>query len=389
MPNYYELWSRRVAGKKAEMDSVVAGIRKGVDAILRDSELERMLYSAEPREFSGSIAAVDGGEGLQELAGVAVYMVRASGLIKKAKAGKTSGKGAEGEFIRDLDLGVIPVNRQTKARVQFLRAAMEYETASTLIEKFRPDCLLIDGSLLVGVEIDPIKIDEYRAYIASVRGMLKLAREMGVQVVGVSEDSTSRGLIGYLSEKGLTKESSRAASSLTDASLIQLYAQRLEKFSPTATKPFIPVSNKGRDWVVKNTGIDCLFPTFYLQATQFGRAMRVDFPWYGKREETSLSTVLGHESSTILSPESAAEGKSIGETAKGIASMLTHLSQIPKRYGYPIPLYIAHSDAELPKKLMERTCLLIQKQIFKGFGDEYLSMYTRKRRDSRPFDYEG
>jgi NurA-like 5'-3' nuclease len=177
----------------------------------------------------------------------------------------------------------------------------------------------------------------------------------------VSEDSTSRGLIGYLSEKGLSKEASRTLSSLTDASLIQLYTQRLDDFTAMATKPFLPVSNKGRDWVKKNTGIEASFPTFYLQATRMGRALRVDFP---------------------------SDGKSIGKEAKGIASLLTYLSQIPKRYGYPLPLYLAHSDAELPQKLMERTTLMIQKQIFKNWSQEYVSMYSKRRRDSRPTDLE-
>lgn len=349
MPNYYELWSRRVGEKQKEMDRAVRRIHEGMDALLRDSSLEKMLYSPTPKAHDGPIGAVDGGEGLQELSGVAVYMIRASGLIRNESS----------EFLRDLDLGVIPVDRQTKARVQFMRAAMEYEMASRLIDEHVPDYLLIDGSLLVGVEVDPIKIDEYRRYIASLRKLLKRADASDTLLVGVSEDSTSRGLMGYLAEKGLTREAARTMGSLTDASLMQLYTQRFKEFLPTATKPFIPISNKGRDWVKKHTSIDKSFPTFYLQATRFGRAMRVDFP---------------------------SEGKGIGKQAKDIASLLTHLSQIPKRYGYPLPLYLAHSDAELPKRLMDRTSMLIQKQIFRNWGDEYLSMYSKRRRDSRPGD---
>jgi len=353
MPNYYELWAKCVEAKRKDIDTLVGQVHKGVDMLLKGSLLEDMLYNPKEGSYeSMTIGAVDGGEGLQELAGVAVYMVRASGFIKNEKS----------EFIRKLDLGVIPTNRQTKARVQFMRARMEYETAADLIARFKPDYVLIDGSLLVGVEIDPIKIEEYDKYIASLRRLITLAEQKGVRLVGVSEDSTSRGLIGYLSEKGLPKDSSGALSSLTDASLMQLYTQRLDEFKPIATKPFIPVSNKGRDWVKKNTGIDCSFPTFYLQATRMGRPLRVDFP---------------------------SDGKGIGEKAKETASLLTYLSQIPKRYGYPLPLYLAHSDAELPEKLMERTTLLIQKQIFRNWGDEYLAMYGKKRRDSRPMDYDG
>jgi len=349
--DYYELWAKRVGEKQKEMDKLVRDIHAGMDSVLRDSPLSEMMYNISEKKYEETtIGAVDGGEGLQELSGVAVYLTRASGFIKNQ----------DSQFIRDLDLGVIPINKQTKARVQFMRATMEYNIASQLIEQFRPDYLLIDGSLLVGVEIDPIKINEYRLYIASLRKMLRLAQESGIRVVGVSEDSTSRGLISYLSEKGLTKEAARTLNTLTDVSLIQLYTQRLDDFKPIATNPFLPVSNKGRDWVKKHTNIDKSFPTFYMQATQMGRAMRVDFP---------------------------SDGKNIGKEAKEISSFLSYLSQIPKRYGYPLPLYLAHSDAELPKKLIEKTTMLIQKQIFKSWGDEYLAMYSARRRDSRPADF--
>jgi len=357
MPDYYELWSRKVAEKQEEMDGVVEAVHKGVDLLSKDENLAKMVYKVKPGSDKGiSIGAVDGGEGMQELSGVAVYLVRASGFYK-AKEGTEK----KSQFLRDLDLGVIPVNSYTKARVQFLRAAMEYNMASQLILKLKPDYVMIDGSLLVGLEIDPIKIDEYDAYCDSLRRLFSLADKYGTKLVGVSEDSTSRGLIGYLSSKGLGKDASGALASLTDASLMQLYTHRTVEEDPVATKPFIPVSNKGRDWIKKNTGIDKSFPTFYLQATRMGRPLRVDFP---------------------------SDGKEINSRAEEIASLISHLSQIPKRYGYPLPLYLAHSDAELSKKLMEKTAMLIQKQIFKKWGDEYLSMYVKKRRDSRPGDYE-
>jgi hypothetical protein len=148
-----------------------------------------MLYNPKDKDCKDiTIGAVDGGEGLNELSGVAVYMVRASGIIKDNKS----------RFIRNLDLGVIPINKQTKAKVQFMRAEMEYEIASKLMKEYKPEYLLIDGSLLVGVEIDPIKIAEYENYLSVLRKFYKYAEKSGVNVVGVSEDSTSRGLIGYL-----------------------------------------------------------------------------------------------------------------------------------------------------------------------------------------------
>jgi hypothetical protein len=351
MRNYYEIWSKKINEKEKDIDRTVREVHSGVSLLLQEAYLDDMLYNPEVKEYDDlSIGAVDGGEGLNELSGIAAYLVRASGLIKDS----------ESKFLRDLDLGVLPLNKRTKARVQFMRATMEYEMAAKIMEKHKPDYMLIDGSLMVGVEIDPIKTDEYHKYITTLRKMLRIAQESHIRVVGVSEDSTSRGLINYLAAKGLRKEVARGLSSLTDSSLIQLYSQGRKPFKPIATKPFLPVSNKGREWVRKNTGIDFSFPTFYLQATELGRALRVDFP---------------------------SKGKNIGKQAREIASLLIYLSQVPKRYGYPFPLYLAHSDAELPEKLMERTTLLIQKRIFRKWNDEYLAVYGKRRRDSRPENY--
>lgn len=356
--NYYALWSSRMKEKGREIDRLVAGIHGDMGRVLDESGLEGIAYGIRPKDAPKrlSLGAVDGGEGLKELSGIAVYMIRASGVFSRDG----------GEFLRDLDLGVIQLDRQTKAKVQFMRATMEYNIARELAHRFKPDYLLIDGSLLVGVEVDPIRINEYRLYIASLRTLIESCEKLGVQLVGVSEDSSSRGLIAYLSEKNhFDRRTMRTLRSLTDASLIQSYIQSRilkqgKKFECLATKPFLPVSDKGRDWIKKHTGIDRTFPTFYLQATKFGRALRVDYP---------------------------ADGRADGKKAEKLASLLASLSQALKRYGYPLPLYVAHQDAELPRSLMDKTSLLIEKQIFRSFRDEYISIYAPKRRDSRPADF--
>ncbi|MBN2518352.1 MAG: DNA double-strand break repair nuclease NurA [Candidatus Altiarchaeota archaeon] len=362
--NYYSLWGRRIEQKRGEIDRFVRNIHSNIDRVLDESDLGDLIYGLDAPSLSKfrktTIGSVDGGEGIQELTGVAIYLIRASGLFSEV------GKG--GEFLRDLDLGVLPLDRQTKAKVQFKRATIEFEVARRLAMDKKPDYLLIDGSLLVSTEIDPLHINEYRIYIASLRALIEYCSHSGIRLVGVSEDSASRGLINFLKEKNhINHQTSKLMSSLTDASLIQFYVQKKVigkgKETSLATEAFLPVSNKGRDWVKKNTGIDKLFPTFYVQATRFGRSLRVDFP-----------------------VDADWDDKKIQKESKRISSLLVALSQTPSRYGYPFPLYMAHQDAEVPRKLMEQTSLLIEKQVFKNWGKEYISMYTKKRRDSRPAD---
>jgi len=253
---------------------------------------------------------------------------------------------------------------------------MEYEVATKLALHHKPDYLLIDGSLLVGTEIDPINIPEYQNYVTALRNLFKACDAGGIQLIGVSEDSASRGLINYVKEKSMTSPKTNALlENLTDAALLQFLVQKKhldKKDLCLATDVFEPVADKGRDWIKKHTGIDKIFPTFYLQATRLGRALRVDFPEGGWSEAGDV----------------ADSGLGTADKAREIATMLATLSQKPKRYGYPFPLYIAHQDAELPKRLMEQTSTLIERRIFKNWQQEYVSLYSKKRRDSRPGSME-
>ena len=366
--NYYPIWSRRIEEKRGEIDRFVRSINSNIDKILDESELGELIYALDVENIlkfkKTTLGAVDGGEGIQELTGVAVYLIRASGLYSKV--------GSGGEFLRDLDLGVFPLDRQTKAKVQFKRATIEFEVARRLAMEKKPDYLLMDGSLLVATEIDPIHINEYRLYIAALRALIESCARSGVRLVGVSEDSASRGLINFLKERNHTSHSiNKLMSSLTDSSLIQFFVQRKmpsagkKKDVSIATEAFLPVSDKGRDWIKKNTGIDKLFSTFYVQATKFGKSLRVDFP-----------------------ADADWDDKKIQKESKTIATLLVAMSQTPRRYGYPFPLFMAHQDAEVPRKLIEQTSLLIEKQIFKTWSGEYVSMYSKKRRDSRPADFD-
>jgi|GEM_PF-678191 len=366
--NYYQLWSKRVEERMGDVDRILENLNKGIDTIIEDTELANMVRELDVRQLSDygdvSFGAVDGGEGLKELSGVATYLIRASALsIKPDTAGK-------GEFVRDLDLGVVPLDRFTKAKVQFNRARMEYEVATKLALHHKPDYLLIDGSLLVGTEIDPLNIPEYQNYITALRNLFKACDAGGIQLIGVSEDSASRGLINYIKEKSMTSPKTNALlENLTDAALLQFFVQKAYAGKGDlclATDVFEPVADKGRDWIKKHTGIDKTFPTFYLQATRLGRALRVDFP----------------------ADEWSEDGCELQEKARELATMLATLSQRPKRYGYPFPLYIAHQDAELPKRLMDQTSTLIERRIFKNWQEEYVSLYAKKRRDSRPGSME-
>jgi len=356
--SYYRLWSDKIKQRREEMSRTMEMIHEGIDGVLDEVRFEHLVerINTKPvKEYHGTkVAAVDGGEGAKELAGSMIYLIRASGFCSEI--------GKEGSFMRDLDLGAVQNGRQATAKVQFMRMMLETRTARKAATEYKPEYLLIDGSLLVNVEIDPINTDEYKRYLNELRLMFAACEKNGVQLVGVSEDSSSRGLIGTFMEKeGLSGRSINVMKAINDTALMQFHVYKKlydNKKLSICTKWFIPSSNRSREWIKEHTGIDYYFPTVYFMPTKFGRPMRVDFPVKDLKSGVS-------------------------DKAKEITEFLSAISQNPA-YDYPFPLYMAHQDAEMPAELTEKTSMLMEKNVFSGWLEEYMSMYGRKRRDSRP-----
>ncbi|MBD3262283.1 MAG: hypothetical protein GF334_11575 [Candidatus Altiarchaeales archaeon] len=269
---------------------------------------------------------VDGGEGLYELLGTAVYIVRAAGLIHEKP---------QARFIRDLDFDIIRHSDDTKEQVELKRECMEIKIAEEAVNA-GCDLIVLDGSLFVKNHKKPAQTKQYDAYLKKFNRLMKKCREKNASLVGVSEDTKSRLLINYL----MQEHEIDIPVNLTDASLLRLLAGD----SSFLSGPFKPKTNQ-------LTAAD--YPTVYLQPTRLSNPLRIDFPPW----EQNLEKILSH---------------------------LQFHSNASKAYGYPLPLYLAHLESRINPQHVKWTSKHLAKAAFREYPQICDAYMRTTRRNCRP-----
>ena len=337
---HYSLWLDKYSRRRAQILDHWSGLAKTVGELRsRIPAGELFLELKDAGEVGSKMCFVDGGEGLRELLGLGVYFIRASGLMLS----NAEEAGCGELFVRDLDMNVIDYDDYTKERVELLRDAMEYEVALRCVKEHKPDLLFLDGSLHVKARRKPIECEEYGLYVKKYVRLLKLCRDEGVRVVGVSEDSKSRMLSHHLSAEYKVK----FPRHMTDSTILRILAGN----SIYRTSEFTPQSKFEADESIED-GIVAGFPTVYVQPTELSNPLRVDVPDWEKDLD-------------------------------GVVSIIASLCRGSGHYGYPMPLYIAHLDARIGSNQMDWTVRQIVNYVSKRdsvLGDAVLKATRRKMR---------
>ena len=338
---HYSIWIDKYNKKRESLLNDLKGYKKGVDSIngaISDKNLILPLDKTKP-EIKAGMCFIDGGEGIKELLGAAIYFIRASGLILD----KTK-KGIDEKFVRDLDMDILDYDDYTKERVELLRGAMESDVAIRCIKEHDPEYVFIDGSLYVNSRKRPVDCDEYNIYRKKFVRLLKLCKEKKVHITGVSEDSRSRLFMNYLSMKyGI-----EFPRFMTDSSILRL----LTKNTCYRTVEFTPQSKFEADDRLNST-LAVSFPTAYIQPTKLSNPLRVDVPDWE------------HEFDKII-------------------RLIVQLSKGSKQYGYPMPLYLAHLDARIEQKHADWSTTQLIHYISKNDPELYDTILRERRRSYRP-----
>ena len=274
---------------------------------------------------SPSMCFIDGGEGFRELSGAGFYMVRATGLVMTENMGE--------KFLRDLDLGLISYDDNTKDRVELLREAMELEVAIKSIKEYKPDYVFLDGSLYVKASRKPIECEEYSVYVRNFQRLITLVQKEGVRLVGVSEDSKSRLLKQYLNQK----YSVTFPDFFTDPTILNIISEK-DKYSTVKLTP-------------KKGGVG--YTTAYLKVHKLANPLRID----SLDGEQELDKTL---------------------------SLIEKLSKGSKHYGYPVPLFLAHLDAKINAKHTEWSSKRLSHYALREFPELAQAILGKTRRDDRP-----
>jgi len=338
---HYSIWIDKYNKNRESLLKDLEGYKKGIESIRKTISDKNLILPLEKSEseIKARMCFVDGGEGIRELLGAAIYLIRASGLIlDRTKRGNNE------KFVRGLDMNILDYDDYTKERVELLRGAMESDVAARCIEEHDPEYLFMDGSLYVNSRKRPIECDEYPIYRKKFVRLLKLCKKKSVHIIGVSEDSRSRLFVNYLSRKYNIK----FPRFMTDSSVLRLLA----KNTRYRTVEFTPQSKFEANDKLTST-LTAYFPTVYIQPTELSNPLRVDVPDWE------------HEFDKII-------------------RLIVQLSKGSKQYGYPIPLYLAHLDARIEQKQADWSITQLIHYMSKNDPDLYDTILRERRRIYRP-----
>ncbi|MBN2014345.1 MAG: DNA double-strand break repair nuclease NurA [Candidatus Altiarchaeota archaeon] len=337
---HYSLWLERYSVCRDRIFHDLMSYKDQIDNvrdIIADKDL--ILPLKKTKNIKAKMAFVDGGEGIRELLGAAIYFIRASGLILDKKKPKSSEV-----FVRDLDIDVLDYDEYTKERVELLRGAMEFDVALRCVEEHSPEYLFIDGSLYVNSRKKPIECEEYPFYRKKFVRLLKLCKKNSVHILGVSEDSKSRLFANYLS----IKYDIKFPRFMTDSCILRI----LKGDGVYRTVDFTPQSRFESDDKLTSSLV-ASFPTVYVQPTSLSSPLRVDVPDW----ERDFDKII---------------------------ALVAQLSEGSKHYGYPIPLYLVHLDARVKKKQADWSTKQLVHHISSRDLELYNTILHEMRRTLRP-----
>jgi hypothetical protein len=338
---HYSLWLEKYDGCRNRILGDLRGYKKQIDDVRKKIDDKKLIQPLpkEGDEIRAKMAFVDGGEGIRELLGAAIYFIKASGLI-------IDRNGTDGTefFVRDLDMNLLDYDEYTKERVELLRGGMEFDVALRCVQEHDPEYLFIDGSLYVNARKKPIECDEYPVYRKKFVRLLRECKRRKVRVLGVSEDSKSRLFANYLS----IKYDIKFPRFMTDSCILRI----LRTDETYRTVDFTPQSRFESDDKLTST-LTVSFPTVYIQPTPLSNPLRVDVPDW----ERDLDSIV---------------------------ALVTQLCRGSGYYGYPLPMYLVHLDAHVKRDQADWSTKQLIHHASRNDPELYNTILHDTRRQARP-----
>jgi hypothetical protein len=230
------------------------------------------------------IAGVDGGLVKHSLHGMDIMLLRAIGVIFNFKNNKLENV----DYYPDALPSPIPYvlldpfsDIEFEINSNMTRQTTETTVARETIEKFSPDVLLLNGSVVPHYTERPAEhsllFSTYTKMIDSYKQLIKNAKEKGRILAGVIEDSRGTRFSEVVNQK-LVKDVSAEAKLLlnrTKDSNLLSYALQLNE----RTLVFKYSSNPENHPILKEFGTQIANQIFtlYLKTAEFDRPIRIDF----------------------------------------------------------------------------------------------------------------
>jgi len=343
----------------AERISKIEGKRKKLADFLKSVKSDvKLSEKVEAFDISDmKISAVDGGIVKRSLHGFDFVLARGVGVCFCYKNGRIYNVDYHPGKMPTPELFVMEAlsDLDWVHTTSIVRQRTEIKTAIGLVEKLKPDILLLDGSIIPHYQDRPAKgskvHESYEEMISLYKKLFESCLLRKVMLAGVVEDSRGTKFCDIVNEHVLSKVSHASVSDLRkilentrDTNLLYWILQEGER-----TDVF-PYSDKAKEHPVMKDFQDFSekIHSFYMKTARFDRPIRIDF--LGEKEQA-------------------------GKFASIVFSISSHHS------GYGIPSVLIEADQVA--KLAEEDIDNIYEQILTQTGS--IPSIFRLRRDMRPF----
>lgn len=342
---------RRIAASLAEGERK----RGRLSSFLKEAFPDMFIKASAVCPNALEIVAVDGGLVKKSLHGFDCALVRAAGVCMRYEKGRLSGV----KYWPSKAPAPIPKVFETLSDIDWaylsslVRIEAEVDTVLECLERFRPDILMMDGSIVPHYSDRPSSgrgeaREAYSRVLEKYRKLYSRSLEYGTMLAGIVEDSRSTRFCSMVKDEMLpgTGEplSAELLSSLGTSRDTSLLFSSLGPGEMTA--PFPYARSASEHSILKDLGEHgCKISTFYIRAARLDRPLKVDF---------------------------------LGDDWKGLASVLLSVASQHPSYGIPVPIIEADNVAKLSEEDMDRLCSRI-------LGELGGSSLMRLRRDQRPF----
>jgi len=341
-----------VTRKIAEHIENVSSQRRALSKKLRNSHPELILKIQEYKSDNIKICGVDGGFLKKEFQGMTLILRRAVGVCFYFQNGKVDAHYLPNRNPKPEAIIIPPNFTEQDASIisNLKRVELEISTAIKCVEEFKPNLLVLDGSIV----LYPLSIPEkntgayetYKQVIMLIRQLYDLCDKNQILLVGANEDSRGRKFCNILINQVVKDESDKEVLSMTnDTTFLSSFLNIFERtvHFPYSDSKDLPVLADLGEWRDKIYAL-------YLKSADFDRPLRLDF--------------LAKQNPQI--------------NADKISSIIHAISCQNRMYAYPSVLIEADARAKLSEKDMD----VFKKALFDKLGND--PTIFELRREQRP-----
>lgn len=340
--------AKHIAMREQEEKEAAGRLREKQMEVYPDALERGLARKVEACEVNALVGAVDGGLLAQEFHGIDLVITRALAVLFEYRNSKRVSHKYHPSPIPPSEVDALEYleTHEFMWYKSLVRLKKELSVTREAIEKFKPDFMFMDGSIVPQISDKPGEGSEVRKLYDEVIGeynkLYKSADLHNCSLVGVIKDSRGKRFIEIM-RKCLGEEGGILGKAHDTGFLNFLLkeGERTFTFRYSGTEREHPVLRDLNDWSNR-------ISAFYLKPVEGDRPLRIEF-LEGKR---------GFDE---------------------IASLVFSLSRINKNYAYPAILIEADMRAALEQAELDR----VYGELVSRTG--LRSSVMKLRRDSRPF----